>query len=374
MQATSIESGYFVFTLMPSLRCRLNCPHCYLSKEQRDDPTVMPLDDLEEACRRIAAWYAGRNLPKKIVQGYWYGGEPTSMGQDYLVEACARMERVFRPEDGYELRQSVLSSLVAVEDPTWWPVIGRLCQGMVQTSYDGLMRGKGYVRRWEDKVREVQAAGLRVSTISVVNSHLLEDGPEATLDRLSDLGVSETSWLPFMQNEQNDGEKYETLAPGMAAWSDFMIRLTKRWRERRDAGLFVPEIGQMRFVLSQAEAGGLANIAGQTLFLLPDGTLTLPDYKDGWKEFMQPFGNILRQDFGSILASKERRAYLRRQVLRNGNPECRDCPHGDKCVMEFWKPNRPGDDCFGGRRYVEWILENADSLIPEARRRGQSLY
>jgi hypothetical protein len=25
--------------------------------------------------------------------------------------------------------------------------------------------------------------------------------------------------------------------------------------------------------------------------------------------------------------------------------------------MEFWKDNRPGDDCFGGREYVEWLLE-----------------
>jgi sulfatase maturation enzyme AslB (radical SAM superfamily) len=136
-----------------------------------------------------------------------------------------------------------------------------------------------------------------------------------------------------------------------------MKALTTRWLERRAAGLHVPEIGQMRFILSQADGDSFANIAAQTLFLMPNGDFVLPDYQDGWKEFMQPFGNILEQSFADVLASPARRKYLRRQVLRNDNPECADCSHADKCVMEFWKDNRPGDDCFGGREYVEWLLE-----------------
>jgi sulfatase maturation enzyme AslB (radical SAM superfamily) len=158
-----------------------------------------------------------------------------------------------------------------------------------------------------------------------------------------------------MWNDQNDSGAYGKFAPSMAEWSAFMVEVTERWMERRRAGLHVPEIGQMRFVLSQSERGGLANIAGQTLFLMPNGDFVLPDYRDGWKEFMRPFGNILEQDFASILASPARRAYLRRQATRNGNPECLGCDHQDKCVMEFWKENREGDDCFGGSRYVGWL-------------------
>ena len=56
------------------------------------------------------------------------------------------------------------------------------------------------------------------------------------------------------------------------------------------------------------------------------------------------------------LQSKERKSYLRKQVLRDNNPECMDCEHANKCVMEFWKKNREGDDCFGGKRYVDWLL------------------
>lgn len=47
----------------------------------------------------------------------------------------------------------------------------------------------------------------------------------------------------------------------------------------------------------------------------------------------------------------------------NNNKDCNGCEHSDKCVMEFWKDNREGDDCFGGKRYVEWLLNNPDTKL-----------
>jgi sulfatase maturation enzyme AslB (radical SAM superfamily) len=192
-------------------------------------------------------------------------------------------------------------------------------------------------------------------------------GPEGVMDFLEDLGVSEASFLPFMLNDQNAATgRYGEYAPPMAEWSDFMVAVTRRWAARRRAGGAPPTVGQMAFVLAQSERPPMANVAAQTLFLMPDGEFALPDYRDGWSEYMRPFGNILRQDFAEVLASPARRAYLRRQVTRNGNADCQACPHSGCCVMEFWKPNRPGDDCFGGRRYVEWLLANRAEIVGAA--------
>lgn len=362
MESSSIENGYFVFTLMPSLYCHLRCPHCYLSIEEREDTTILSPELIEETCRKIDAYWNERGIKDRTVVCYWYGGEPTSMGVDVFKDMADRINTVFAAERGYKVRHTVLTSLVSVRKD-WYGIFDAYGHGEFQTSYDGTMRGGSYVRKWERKVREAVAEGLRVSTISVVNRDLLEQGPEWTLDYLADLGVRETSWLPFMWNEQNNGEMYDTFAPTMRRWSDFMKRLTEHWMLRVRKGLATPEIGQMRFILSQGEAEGeLANIAAQTLFLMPNGDFVLPDYRDGWMEFMQPFGNILTQSFGEVLASPARRAYLRRQVTRNRNPECLDCLHADKCVMEFWKDNRPGDDCFGGREYIEWLLPRRQEI------------
>jgi len=357
----SIEQGYFVFTLMPSLFCKLRCPHCYLSLAQRKDRTIMAIADLRQACEKVDAYFTARGLSRKTIICYWYGGEPTQMGQEYFTGACRAIADVFTEAKGYQVKHTVLSALVGVSDD-WFPLFHHWGRGEVQSSYDGLMRGAGYLRQWEKTVRAVVADGLRLSTISVVNRELLEQGPVATLDYLADLGVAETSWLPFMWNDQNATGAYDQFAPTMAAWSEFMIALTEAWAQRRADGRPVPEIGQLRFILEQRQMPQLSNIAGQTLFLLPNGDFVLPDYREGWREFMQPFGNILTDSFEQVLKSPARRRYLRRQTLRNNNPECLDCSHSGHCVMEFWKDNRPGDDCFGGRRYVEWVLTHEDRL------------
>jgi sulfatase maturation enzyme AslB (radical SAM superfamily) len=361
MEATTIENGYFVLTLMPSLFCHLRCPHCYLSLAERKDRTTLSPEMIEAACRKVDAYWDARGIAKRTVICYWYGGEPTSMGIPMFSDMADRINRVFDPAKGYEVRHTVLTSLVSMKDD-WYDVFRKYGGNHFQTSYDGDMRGGSYVKKWDRRVRESVEAGLDVSTISVVNREILEQGPVRTLDYLSDLGVRETSWLPFMWNDQNATGAYDRYAPTMNAWSDFMIALSERWMKRKAQGLHAPEIGQMRFILAQGGRGLFANIAGQTMFLMPNGDFVLPDYRTGWKEFMRPFGNIVTQEFGEILGSPARRAYIRRQMTRNGNADCMSCEHADKCVMEFWKENREGDDCFGGKRYVEWLLSRRNEV------------
>lgn len=353
---TSIENGYFIFTLMPSLRCSLNCPHCYLSLEQRRNSEIMTIENLKIACEKVDEYYTKNKILKKTIICYWYGGEPTEMGQEYFINAAETINGIFSESKGYYVKHTVLTSLLLV-DKSWYPIFDKYGKGEVQSSFDGLMRGKNYLKRWENKVKEVVEYGLKLSTISVVNNELIKNEPEKTLDYLSDLGVVETSWLPFMWNDQNNGEKYNKFAPYMKDYDEFMIRLSKHYFERKRKGLSTPEIGQLRFVISQSEKSNYANIAGQTLFLLPNGDFVLPDYKEGYKEFMQPFGNILTQSFEEVIKSPERRKYIRKQIMRNNNTDCNECEHADKCIMEFWKENRKNDDCFGAKKYVTWLIQ-----------------
>lgn len=361
-QMNSIEQGYFVFTMMPSLRCSLNCPHCYLSLDQRRNSDIMTLEQFRLAASKVNEYFmATRPDKKKVIIFYWYGGEPTEMGMPWFMGAFRIIDEIFSPERGYEIRHDILTSLITV-DHSWYDVFKSYGRGQFQTSFDGLMRGKGYMKKWDKRVREAIAEGLRVSTISVVNHELFKDGPEAILDYLTELGIQEASFLPFMLNEQNIGDKYEKFAPPMAQYSEFLIALNVHWLKLKDQGLNPPMIGQTCFVLSRRQLPPEANIAGQTLFLLPNGDFVLPDYKNGWLEFMQPFGNILTQSFEEVLTSPARRAYLRRQYTRNMNEDCLQCELKDCCIMEFWKENRPEDDCFGAKRFVEWVLRNEAEL------------
>jgi sulfatase maturation enzyme AslB (radical SAM superfamily) len=351
----TIENGYFVFTLMPSLYCPYNCKHCYLSKEQRSDKTLMSLDDFRMVCRKIHTYFEEQQPPRRTIIAYNYGGEPTAAGPEYFLAYSRIMDEELPASAGYEVRHVMLTSMLGVDLDVWAPIWHEHCNGYVQTSYDGDMRSSNYVRKWEAKVREAVGRGLKVATISVVNSALLEQGASRTLDLLAELGVEETGWLPFMLNEQNDRPgQYDRFAPTMTAFNDFMIEMLNHWYRGKVQGLKMPSIGEAHFAVNRAAGSDLSNMAGQTLFLLPDGKFVLPNYRDGWKEYMHSFGNILEPEttFRDILCSRERILYMRRQSTRNNNPECRHCEFRNACLLEFAKPNKPNDECFGAKRFV----------------------
>lgn len=364
----SIESGYLILTMMPSLYCAEKCPHCYLSKAQRNDKTVMSLENIEMVCRKVVDYYNATQIIDKHVVLYWYGGEPTSMGMEYFTSAINIINRTLHPSLGFSVKHVVLTSLVNI-DTEWFSFFDKYCDGYFQTSYDGRMRGKKYLTQWEKRVKEAKAYGLKVGTLSVVNEEILKVGAESTIAYLSDLGISEAGFLPFMLNEQNKGKKYDRFAPTMTNWSRFMIDLTKMARLMAIEGRKVPTIGQEIFYFTQKfRDSALSNCAAQTLFLMPNGDLALPDYKNGHEEYMRPFGNIIEQSFEDVLFGRERIDYLTKQLTRNYNQECLECPHSNYCVMEFWKENRVGDDCFGGRNFMSWLNDNEESRYGDVSR------
>ena len=102
----------------------------------------------------------------------------------------------------------------------------------------------------------------------------------------------------------------------------------------------------------------LSNTGAQTVFLMPNGNMVMPDYDSNNIEFMKVFGNILTQSFEQILTSKSRRDWRRRQLNRNNNKECLECNNWHCCLMEFWKNNNnKNDDCYGAKHYVDWVKE-----------------
>ena len=353
----SIESGYLILTMMPSLYCEEKCPHCYLSKEQRADKTVMSLDKIKTICLKVDDFYLKSKNQNKHIVLYWYGGEPTSMGIDYFESAITIINSIFLKEKGYTVKHIILTSLVNIDD-CWFDFFHKHCDSYFQTSFDGRMRGKKYLQKWESRIKDAINCGLKVGTISVVNEEMLKVGAKNAINYLVDLGITEAGFLPFMLNEQNKGKKYNRFAPTMNNWSNYLIEATKTARKLNQEGKVI-SIGQESFYLVQNNRGSsIANTASQTLFLMPNGDITLPDYKNGHEEYMRTFGNILTEDFIDILEGAERKLYLKKQLTRNFNKECLECSYSNSCVMEFWKENRDNDDCFGGKRYIEWLEQN----------------
>lgn len=375
----SIESGHFVIGLMSSLYCPHDCPHCYLTRKMRRDRTRLAPETLERILRGVADYYADRGIAPTITVHH-YGGEPTAMGPVFMRETMDAIDAALPASRGIMVRHSIQSALTGVDLDDWIPIFRDRCDNYVQTSYDGPMRGRRYDRAWRTQVEALRAADIDVATISTINTRLLELGPEGTLALLEELDVCEAGFLVLLHNDNNDGKPYDRLAPSMRDWSAFMIALTEAWAERRHAGGHPPEIGPLHATLWRNHC--LSTSAPDpcavppALFLMPNGDWAISDYRADGSEYMRTLANGATTPFAEALRTPERRAFLRNQALRNGNPECQSCPLAGGCMMEIWKPNPADGECFGAKTYVEWVLANADRLTAAfgSRRVSQSFF
>ena len=349
-----IEQGRLILTMMPSLYCKLDCPHCYLNKEQRRSKDCLDPEQIQLTCNKIKQYYLDKNINNATIDIYWYGGEPTSMGTQLFSSMCDIINKTF---ELHTVRHTLLSALVGVKLDEWTPVVNKYCNGKIQTSYDGLMRGERYDVAWQKQVIRALDNGLEVNTLSVFNKSIQLDGYQKTFIKLMELGIGECGWLPFQKNIRNDDTgMYDEHSTSMNEFSEFMINFTTLNNDTHTDGGPVFLIGNELFINSMNMNGiSMSNTGGQTVFLMPNGDMVMPDYDNDNVEFMKTFGNILTQSFDQVLMSKSRRDWLRKQIGRNNNKECLACDSWNCCLMEFWKNNNKSDDCYGAKKYVNWL-------------------
>lgn len=347
-----IERGRLILTMMPSLYCKLDCPHCYLTKEQRKSKECLSLEQITITCDKIKSYYQSKGTDNATIDIYWYGGEPTSMGTELFSNMCDIINTTFQK---HTVKHTLLSALVGVDTDQWAPIIKKYCNSKIQTSYDGLMRGERYDQTWQKQVRYAISEGLEVNTLSVFNQAIKKDGYEKTFIKLGELGIKECGWLPFQKNTRNNNTgMYGQYSTSMEEFSEFMISFTDMNDQVHRSAKFL--IANEFFINSMIVYGTkMSNTGAQTLFLMPNGDMVLPDYDKDNIEFMKVFGNILTQSFEQVLTSQPRRDWLRKQINRNNNKECLACDRWNCCLMEFWKNNNDDDDCYGAKDYIEWL-------------------
>ncbi len=358
-----IEQGRLILTMMPSLYCKLDCPHCYLSKEQRRSKECLSLEQIKTTVEKIKDYYKDKNIQNAAIDIYWYGGEPTTMGVEMFSDMCDIINTTFKK---HKIKHILLSALVGVNLDEWAPILKKYCNSKIQTSYDAMMRGKRYDMSWQKQVVNALDRGLSVNTLSVFNKSIQFDGYQKTFVKLMGLGIRECGWLPFQKNIRNDDTgMYDEYSTSMNEFSDFMIGFsnlnndTHTHTHTDDGCVFL--IGNEIFINSMNINGtSMSNTGAQTVFLMPNGDMVMPNYDEFNNiEFMQKFGNILKQSFEKILTSKSRRRWIRRQINRNNNKECMECDSWNCCLMEFWKNNNKDDDCYGAKKYVEWVKKHS---------------
>lgn len=370
----NIENGHFILTMFPSLKCELNCPHCYLTKEQRSGKTYLSKELFTEMVIKVKDYYEAKEIKNATIVFYWYGGEPTALPLDYYKELISIAKSILPVT--YEIKNHFLTNLFTL-DTNWLDFLTNECENYFQTSYDYEMRGKNYLNRWLKNVKKTAKMGFDIGAINVFNSTMI--GREKEIyQQLKDIKVVEIGFLPFMKNYANlanDAKEYKQWYANMEQLSEFLINFLKLHIEDLKENPDTFRIGNVAHILRGTRSDSFYNnIAGQTLFFLETGDFALPDYVNNYLdreeiefqdvEYLNKFEKIQGHTFNEVLTSKRREDYLNRQITLNNNEKCNSCEYKGLCSMEFWKSDNLDNsgECPGNYKFIDYIL---NELSPE---------
>lgn len=365
----NIENGYFILTMFPTLKCEINCPHCYLTKEQRSGENSLSPEVFTDMLIKVKQYYLDKNITSPKIIFYWYGGEPTVLPLDYYKELIAIQKEIL--PKSFSIKNQFLINLQKFQ-PKWLQFFKNETDNYFQSSYDYLMRGENYLNNWIKNINKSVKMGFNVGAISVFNSTMINK-EEIIYKQISKLNLVEIGFLPFMKNYTNladEAKEYKKWYGNMFEFSKFLINFTKLHIEDLKQNKKTFRIGNIAHILKKQEfKHTYSNIAGQTMFFYENGDFGLPDYFDNYLdrkeieyqdvEFVNIFKNISKNSFEDVLNSENRENFIEKQINVNNDRRCLSCEYKKLCTMEIWKSSNIDNsgECPGSYNFIEYIIE-----------------
>ena len=173
-----MNSRVFSVILLPTSDCNVACDYCFELKE----PHRLSLALLPLLTRRLLDHLEHEGIRECEI--YWQGGEAMIMGPAWFASAGELMDSA-AAQRGRRFVHYLQTNLIGYSD-AWNSVIRTMFQGSLGTSMDypnrhrKLFKGgaEAYTRLWTRKLKEAQAAEIKVGVIAVLHQGSLEAGPE----------------------------------------------------------------------------------------------------------------------------------------------------------------------------------------------------
>jgi uncharacterized protein len=173
-----VNRRVFSIILLPTSDCNVACDYCFERKEKhRLSANLLPL-----LTSRLLDHLENEGIIECEV--YWQGGEAMIMGPEWFIAAGQVMDSA-AAKRGRRFIHYLQTNLISYSE-SWNDVIRTMFQGSLGTSMDypnhyrKLFKGgsEAYTRLWTRKLRQAQAAGIKVGVIAVLHQGSLEAGPE----------------------------------------------------------------------------------------------------------------------------------------------------------------------------------------------------
>ncbi|MCM8663126.1 radical SAM protein [Accumulibacter sp.] len=219
--------------LLSTLQCNASCEYCF----EHRTADRLTIERLGVLIGKVLDFLQNQSIGSLTI--YWQGGEAMLLSPDWYDRAYDLISEA-ATERGVAIRHCLQSNLLAYTKD-WNPVVARMFGNSIGTSFDypNLHRklpGRSpahYDQLWLRKLREAQAAGIRIDVISLPNRATLEIGAEPFYEHLVDeLALTDLQInTPFPGGESNPGRQ-ERSTMSQAELLRFHLDLAVIWLER----------------------------------------------------------------------------------------------------------------------------------------------
>jgi radical SAM protein with 4Fe4S-binding SPASM domain len=332
-----VSGRVFSVILLPTSDCNVACDYCF----ERKEPHRLSLALLPLLTRRLLDHLEHEGI--RDCEVYWQGGEAMIMGPAWFVAAGELMDKAAAERDRRFIHY-LQTNLIGYSE-AWNDVMAKMFQGSLGTSMDypnqhrKLFKGgtEAYTRLWTRKLKDAQAAGIKVGVIAVLHRGSLAAGPERFYRYFTEeLGLTDFQVnTPFPGGPAAEVEGAFQLDSGELA--EFLSGLFDIWIEQGfEAGVSLGPFDALidHFTGRPARLPCIwkENCSNQFISVDAKGTVAQCDcWVTSYPESF--FGNIFREpDLTRMLrTSPARRQFVERPKYLVENEDCLSCRYLSIC-------------------------------------------
>lgn len=351
--------------LKPTNFCTVDCEHCYLPLETRQNRDVISFEKLREVARFLLDMISKEK--HQMLHITWHGGEPMMLKPEWYQEAISILDEEIGAE---RYTQSFQTSLLPYNSK-WKELFESRFQSFIGSSVDFTQRKirnntGSYLNKWMEKVESARADGMYIvpgmvptrfevgKGKEIVDWFVDNDFIEFNIERYSKIGVVGQP-VDWPRNHHHSMFLIEVF--------DAIFDRIKNKEKAPYVKQIVAGINGILYGVPGDRWGGRCQ--KEFIVIEPDGSLnSCPDRAMHEK----PFSNITDGAEGFI-KSPDRRNWIRIQEITHKKSHCHTCEHRSWCRSGCpVTPNGIDDgekECSGYKMFlthVKEFLENKDNL------------
>lgn len=352
-----------VVYIKPTNYCNVDCEHCYLPLETRQNKETISFDKLREVFE-----FSAKVVKKEKHQGVeiiWHGGEPMMLSPEWYEKAHVIADEVFEKED-MPYFASIQTSLLPY-NKGWNNLIKKRFYNFVGTSIDFSTRSfngsnEKYIDTFMKRINLLRDSDIDVTPGFVPAKSEINAGKNI-VRWFVDNGFNYFNFERYTNYTNKNDINY----PSNIDYSNFMIDVFDELMSIQESGEMAPVVKPIVAAINGVKFGYSGDRWGttcQSLFIIvePNGDLnTCPDRAN----VEEPFSNI---DDGhtAFLRSKKRRLWIRESMISHKGNHCLNCEYRSWCKSGCpINPNDPNSEfhqeCAGYKKFLNHVKSYLDS-------------